>query len=111
MDSLSTNFVNFSSFLGLPMEWFEKEISSLLKKLELRKGCGVKVSGRKRSTPSTSHFEQKIHKLECSVNYNKSPATVRGRSFGAQNLFCEDGREVWFVFGLRGGSAFLGLVG
>ena len=37
VDSLPTNFVNFSSFLGLPMEWFEKEISSLLKKLELKK--------------------------------------------------------------------------
>ena len=38
LDSLPSNFVNFNSFLGLPVKGFEKEINSLLKKLELRKG-------------------------------------------------------------------------
>ena len=40
LDSLPTNFVNFNNFLRLPVEGFEKEISSLLKKLKSRKGCG-----------------------------------------------------------------------
>lgn len=84
MDALCTNFVNFSSFLGLPVKGFGKEISSLLKKLELRNEHVVKISIEKRSIPSTSHFEKEIYKLECSINYNKSPTPVkeRGRSFG-----------------------------
>ena len=43
MDSLSSKFVNFSSFVGMLVEGFEKEISSLLKKLVGRKGNRVKV--------------------------------------------------------------------
>ena len=38
LDSLPSKFVNFSKFLGMPVEGFEKEIYSLLKKPEARKG-------------------------------------------------------------------------
>lgn len=41
--SLPTKFVNFSSYMRMPVVGFEKEICSLLKKLEVRKRCGVKV--------------------------------------------------------------------
>ena len=40
--SLLENFVTFGNFLGLPVEGFEKEISSLMRKLESRKGCEKK---------------------------------------------------------------------
>ena len=36
--SLLEKFVMFGNFLGLPVEGFEKEISSLMRKLESRKG-------------------------------------------------------------------------
>ena len=39
------------------MKGFEKEISSLQKKLESRKGHGVKVSGKKGSIPLASRFK------------------------------------------------------
>lgn len=48
IDSLPSKFVKFRSFVGMPFEGFEKEISSLLKKLEARKERRVKVSGGKR---------------------------------------------------------------
>ncbi|RVW82289.1 hypothetical protein CK203_041673 [Vitis vinifera] len=48
LDSLPTNFVNFNNFLRLPVEGFEKEISSLLKKLKSRKGCGGQGFKRKK---------------------------------------------------------------
>lgn len=40
--SLPSSFVKFSSSLGMPVVGLEKEISSLLKKLNSRKGRGVK---------------------------------------------------------------------
>ena len=42
---LPNSFVKFSNCLGLPVLGFEKEISFLLRKLEAKKGHGVKVSG------------------------------------------------------------------
>ena len=53
MDSLPTKFANFSSFVGILVEGFEKEINSLLKKLEARKGRGVKVPGGKKKKKKT----------------------------------------------------------
>ena len=42
--SFSGKFVEVSSFLGLLVVGFEKEINSLLRKMESRKGHGVEVS-------------------------------------------------------------------
>lgn len=63
----------------MPVVGFEKEIRSLLKKLEARKGRGVKVSGGKRSLRLASHFERELRNLESSVNYNSAPCTMRGK--------------------------------
>lgn len=63
LDSLPSKFVNFSNYVGMPMTWFKKEISSFLKILESRKGrkgCGAKISSRKRTLPSTSYFREKF---------------------------------------------------
>ena len=45
-----------------------KEISSVLKSLDSRKGCEVKISAGKRSYLLTSCLERELHKLECIVN-------------------------------------------
>lgn len=70
------------------MVGFEKEITSLLRKMEARKGCGVRISRGKRKMFSASHVEREIRNLECLVNYNSSPLSVRekGRSCGVQSL-------------------------
>ncbi|RVX03249.1 SKP1-like protein 11 [Vitis vinifera] len=44
MDNLASKFVNFSSFVGMPVE-----------KLEVRKGRGMMVSSRKRYSPSAAY--------------------------------------------------------
>ena len=69
--------------LSLPISaafWGDgKEISSLLRKMESRKGRGVKVSRGNRKSFSCTCLEGEIRKLECSVNYNYSPLSVKGR--------------------------------
>ena len=60
------------------MVGFEKEITALLKKMESRKGRGVKVSRGSRKS-SSSCLEREIRKLECSVNYNDTPLAVKGK--------------------------------
>lgn len=82
LDSLPSKFVNFSNYEGMPMAGFGKEINPFLKILESRKGKkghGAKVSSGKRNLPSTFYFEREICKLECSINYNSSPITIKGR--------------------------------
>ena len=74
---LPNKFVAFSSFPGLPVMGFEKEINSLLKKLELRKGRGIKIARGKKKSPLATRLEKEIRKLECSVNYDCAPLSVR----------------------------------
>ena len=57
--SLPSNFVKFSSSLGMPITGLEKEIS-LLMKLDSRKGKGVKGSGRKKNSLPSSLFEREL---------------------------------------------------
>ena len=81
--SLPSSFVKFSNGLGMSVVALEKEISLLLKKLDLRKGRGVKGSGgKKKSLPSC--FEREIRKLESLVNYDCSPFIVKGKGRGAK---------------------------
>ena len=54
------NFVSFSEHLGLPMEGFEKEVGSLLRKLEAQKGQRVVGSKGKRRPSPTSQFEREL---------------------------------------------------
>ena len=86
-DDLFSKFT-FSSLVGMPIYGFEKEIFSLLRKMEKMRGCGACVSGGTRKLNLTSHFEREILKLECLVNYKSSPLLIRGRerSNGATNL-------------------------
>ena len=42
---IPSKFADFSSFLGLPMVGFEKEITVFLRKMESRKGCGLMSQG------------------------------------------------------------------
>ena len=68
--SLPNKFANLNSFLEVPVASFEKKISTLLRKMESRKDCRVKVTGGKRKIFSSTHLDCEIRKLECSVNYN-----------------------------------------
>ena len=65
--------------MGMPITGFKKKIGSLLRRMETRKGCGVKASGGKREPFLSSHSKREILPLECSANYNSSPLIVRGR--------------------------------
>lgn len=51
MDNLASKFVNFSSFVGMPVE-----------KLEVRKGRGMMVSSGKRYSPSAACIERELQK-------------------------------------------------
>ena len=51
--SLLGRFVMLNNYLGVPVKGYEKELCSLLRKLELRKGRGVKVL-REKSKPLAS---------------------------------------------------------
>ncbi|RVW16306.1 hypothetical protein CK203_067714 [Vitis vinifera] len=84
--SLLGKFVAFSSFLGLPMMEFEKEINPVLKKLETRRGLGVKIVGGKKKSPLDIRLERKIRKLECLVNYNCSPLLSKGKGRGSWDI-------------------------
>ena len=79
-DSSFRKFLIFSKFLGLPMDGNEKEIASLLRKMENRKGRRVSVVKRRPS--STPHFVRELRNLECSVNYCNSSKKERSRSSG-----------------------------
>ena len=50
------------------MEGFEKEVESLLRKPEVRKGRRVVMSSINMRPSSASRFESELRKLECSVN-------------------------------------------
>lgn len=64
-------FVSFSEFLGFLVEGFEKEVESLLRKLEVRKGRKVVGSSVKRKPSSASHAKRVLQKLECFANFNQ----------------------------------------
>ncbi|KAL6335611.1 hypothetical protein AAG906_030745 [Vitis piasezkii] len=57
---LPSNIVKFSSGLGMAVAGFKKEINSLLKKLESRKGRGIKGFGGKKKFVPSSRFEREI---------------------------------------------------
>ena len=79
--SLPNGFVEFNNCLRMPIAGFEKEICALIRKIELRKGQWLRMSGGEKR--SSSRFEREIRKLECLVNYNSSPFTTRGNGSGA----------------------------
>ena len=97
---LPSGFVEFSNCLGMPIAGFEKEICALIRKMESRKGWGIRMSwGKKRCS---SHFEREIQKSECSVGYNSSPFTARGKGSGAgvwgKRVLLVVGFSRWFCF-------------
>lgn len=62
------NFVFVNEFLSLPMEGFEKEVKSLLRRLQVRKGLKV-VGLRVNKRPSSaSHVVKELQKLECTIH-------------------------------------------
>ena len=76
-DPLFQKFVSFSKLVGLPDE---KEIASLLRKMESIKGRSVLVVKRRPS--STPCFIRELCNLECSINYrnsNKERSPSNGR--------------------------------
>ena len=58
--SLGKSVFFFSRSLGMPVTSLEKEISLLLKKLDLRKGRGVKGSGGKKNSLPSSCSEREL---------------------------------------------------
>lgn len=88
-ENLFGKLSRFSSFLETPVVGFENEIISLLRKTDARRGNEGMALGRKMNPKASSRFDREIQKLECSINYNKSPlvARGRGRSIGDQALF------------------------
>ena len=65
--------------MGMSIARFEKEINYLLKILEERKGCRLKISGEKRNYLSASRLEWELRKLECVVSYNSSLCSFKGK--------------------------------
>lgn len=55
---LPSRFVKFSNCLGMPIASFEKEICSPVRRLDSRKGRGVRVLGGKKR--SSSCFKREI---------------------------------------------------
>lgn len=55
--SVFRKLVVFSSFMGMPIEGFEKEVISLLRKTQARKGCDNSSLGEKRKLTSTTCFK------------------------------------------------------
>ncbi|RVW17850.1 Protein FAM91A1 [Vitis vinifera] len=91
LDSIPNKFVNFSNCVGMLVVGFEKEISSILGKLESIKGHGVKILGRKRILPSSSRFEREIGKLGARLItlVLLSLSGEGGGALGSQFSFCE----------------------
>lgn len=91
LDSIPNKFVNFSNCVGMLVVGFEKEISSILRKLESIKGHGVKILGRKRILPSSSRFEREIGKLGARLItlVLLSLSGEGGGALGSQFSFCE----------------------
>ncbi|WKA05120.1 hypothetical protein VitviT2T_023104 [Vitis vinifera] len=75
-------FVSFSKFLDLLVEGYEKEIVSLLRKSEAKKGYRVVALSIKRRPSSMSDFDRELCKLECLVNYNKSSGKGGSQKWG-----------------------------
>lgn len=88
MDGLSNKLTSFGSFVGMLVVGFENKIISLLRKMDARRRHGGRPSRWKRKPNTSSRFDREIWKLECSVNYNRSPMLVRGkgRSNGEQTV-------------------------
>ena len=82
INNLPSGLVEFGNCLGMPIAGFEKEICALIRKMESRKGRGIRMSGGKKRC--SSHFEREIQKLECSINYNSSPFTAKVKGSGAR---------------------------
>ncbi|RVW14730.1 hypothetical protein CK203_092626 [Vitis vinifera] len=81
-------FVSFSKFLDLLVEGYEKEIVSLLRKLEAKKGYRVVALSIKRRPSSMSDFDRELCKLECLVNYNKSSGKGGSQKWGWDMVCC-----------------------
>ena len=58
-------FISFCEFLGLTVVGHEKEIASLLGKINIGKGRRVLAVERRPS--STPHFVRELQNLECSI--------------------------------------------
>ena len=68
-------FISFSKFMGLSVNGNEKEIASLLRKMETRKWHKAQVE--KRKPLSTPRLVREFQNLECLINSNKSNKKVR----------------------------------
>lgn len=89
LDSIPNKY--FSNCVGMLVVGFEKEISSILRKLESIKGHGVKILGRKKILPSSSRFEREIGKLGARLItlVLLSLSGEGGGALGSQFSFCE----------------------
>ena len=76
------SFLKFSNYVGMPILGYEKEISSILRKLESQKGRGVKVLGGKSKSLSSSWLDKEIQRLKCFANYNSAMSIVKGKGKG-----------------------------
>lgn len=54
------------------LECFEKEIVSLLRKMEAKRARNISALGKKRKLSCAFFFEGELRKLECSFNYGCS---------------------------------------
>ena len=79
-------FISFSKFMVLPVNENEKEITSLLKKLESRKQHRASIV--KRRPPSTSHLVRELQNFKCSANYWSSNKKEKNWSKGWE-LVCK----------------------
>ena len=94
---IPNKFAEFSSFLGCEWWVLKTEIIALLKKMESRKGHGVKVLRGSRKSLS-SRLEREIRKLECLVHYNSTHLAVKGKGESSGVQFSHS--EVVVLFSL-----------
>lgn len=73
-------FISFSKFLRLPVVGHEKEIASLLRKMDTRKDH--RVLAMKRRPSSTLQFVRELRNMEYFVNYCNSNKKERSQSSG-----------------------------
>ena len=69
--------VAFRSFIEMPMLGFEKDVMSLLRKMEARREYSLSLRAKRKSI-RISRFVRELQRLEYSVGYKNSSKNERG---------------------------------
>ena len=76
-DKELSNFKDFNTFLGMPVEGYKEKIVLLLRKLKKMTGRGTLC---KKKVVSASRSKKELKRLDCSVSYGEPTNRRSGRS-------------------------------